>query len=144
MSKETVKMPENVGYVRPSKRRGKAKRSRRKIGLLVVIGLLLAGLAAGVIVQRHVERKAAAALNGTFVIGATEYEFDGRGSGCLHVEDAYHYAYTYKIRRETLRINYKAAEVHDAVYTFSLDGDTLTLIGGEGTAGGTYELQRKT
>ena len=125
-------MPENVGYVRPSKRRGKAKRVRRKIGVLVVIGLLLAGLAAGVIVQRHVERKAAAALNGTFVIGATEYEFDGRGSGCLHVGDAYHYAYTYKIRRETLRINYKAAEVHDAVYTFSLDGDTLTVDIGAG------------
>lgn len=143
MSKETVKMSENVGYVRPSKRCGKAKRTGRKIGVLVVAALLLAGLAAGVIVQRRVERKAAAALNGTFVFGATEYEFDGRGSGCLHVEGTYHYAYTYKIRRETLRINYKADEVHDAVYTFSLDGDTLTLTGGEGTAGGTYELQRK-
>lgn len=31
---------------------------------------------------------------------------------------------------------------HDATYEFSVKGDTLILIGGEGTIGGTYELTK--
>ena len=31
----------------------------------------------------------------------------------------------------------------DCTYTFSVNGNTLTLTGGEGTIGGTYELHRQ-
>lgn len=40
-------------------------------------------------------------------------------------------------------IDFSDEAVHDGTYTFSVDGDTLTLIGGEGTIGGSYELHRQ-
>ena len=39
-------------------------------------------------------------------------------------------------------IDYANESVWDSEYEFTVDGNTLTLIGGEGTVGGTYELKR--
>lgn len=38
---------------------------------------------------------------------------------------------------------YLNESVHDSNYGFTVDGDKLTLIGGEGTIGGTYELTKQ-
>ena len=86
----------------------------------------------------------AAVLNGTYVYDElTQYEFDGKGNGCMRLENEYHYEYKYSVSGDTLMLDFEADEVHDATYTFNLDNDKLTLTGGEGTTGGTYILTKK-
>ena len=48
----------------------------------------------------------------------------------------------YTIDGNKLMIDYANESVRDSEYEFTVDGNTLTLIGGEGTVGGTYELKR--
>ena len=86
-------------------------------------------------------------LAGVFVYGdETKYEFDGRGKGCMcltYEGHEHHYAYKYTMKDDQLFLKFKENEATDATYTYQLDGDVLTLEGGEGTAGGTYVLTRK-
>ena len=46
------------------------------------------------------------------------------------------------IKKDQVSIDYENKSVRDGTYTFSVDKDKLTLIGGEGTVGGTYTLTR--
>ena len=39
-------------------------------------------------------------------------------------------------------MDYENESVRDGTYSFSVENNTLTLIGGEGTVGGTYTLTR--
>ena len=39
-------------------------------------------------------------------------------------------------------MDYENESVRDGTYTFTVEDNTLTLIGGEGTVGGTYTLAR--
>ena len=73
--------------------------------------------------------------------GTTAYEFDGKGSGAMLLTLA-DYDFTYEIKDNQLYIDFVNESAHDATYEFSVKGDTLILIGGEGTIGGTYELTK--
>lgn len=75
----------------------------------------------------------------------TEYEFDGKGSGCMCIEETNHYEFTYTIDGDTLKIDYALDYVTDCEYAFTVDGDKLTFIGGNGTAepGKVYELTKE-
>lgn len=70
-----------------------------------------------------------------------EYEFTDDGKGCLCQDDA-HYHYTYKTDGDQLSMDFEANIVKDCVYTYTIVDNQLTLIGGEGTDGGTYKLNR--
>ena len=50
------------------------------------------------------------------------------------------YDFAYPIDGNKLMIDYANESVRDSEYEFTVDGNTLTLIGGEGTVGRTYEL----
>lgn len=52
------------------------------------------------------------------------------------------YDFTYEIKDNQLYIDFVNESAHDVTYEFSVKGDTLILIGGEGTIGGTYELTK--
>ena len=52
------------------------------------------------------------------------------------------YDFTYTIDGNKLMIDYANESVRDSEYEFTVDGNPLTLIGDEGTVGGTYELKR--
>lgn len=83
------------------------------------------------------------ALSGAWVYDQyTKYEFDGYGKGCMCLEDT-HYEYSYKINGNTLSMDFKNEAVHDCSYTFSVKDNTLTIVGGEGTTGGTYTLTKQ-
>lgn len=69
--------------------------------------------------------------------GTTAYEFDGKGSGAMLLTLA-DYDFTYEIKDNQLYIDFVNESAHDATYEFSVKGDTLILIGDEGTIGGTY------
>ena len=73
--------------------------------------------------------------------GTTAYEFSGDGNGALLLPNVT-YEFTYKIKKDQVSIDYENESVRDGAYTFSVDKDKLTLIGGEGTVGGTYTLTR--
>lgn len=74
--------------------------------------------------------------------GTTTYSFDGEGSGAMALPSI-SYDFTYKIDGNTLVIDYSNESVHDSTYEFTVDGDILTMVGGEGTVGGTYKLTRQ-
>lgn len=83
------------------------------------------------------------ALKGTFVYGeSVKYEFNGKGNGAMYDSNT-KYSYTYSIEENKLEIDFINEAVRDATYTFSIENNTLTLIGGEGTMGGEYILERE-
>ena len=53
-----------------------------------------------------------------------------------------HYEYSYEIKGDTLFMDFDNKVVHDCSYIFDIKGSELTLIGGEGTTGGTYVLHK--
>ncbi|MGI6664161.1 MAG: DUF5640 domain-containing protein [Christensenellaceae bacterium] len=84
-----------------------------------------------------------AAITGTFIFNdSTYYEFDGEGSGYMSLSTT-RYAYAYSISGDKLKLDFDNEAVRDCEYTFIYEGDTLTLVGGEGTTGGTYTLRRQ-
>ena len=48
----------------------------------------------------------------------------------------------YKINNGTLKLDFVEDVARDCDYSYSIDGKKLTLTGGEGTDGGTYELNK--
>lgn len=84
-----------------------------------------------------------AALYGTWTLdGAADYRFEEDGTGALLMPQTV-YSYTYTVKGDTLRIDFESDSIHDSAYTITVDGNTLTMVGGEGTAGGTYTLTKK-
>ena len=73
--------------------------------------------------------------------GTTAYEFSGDGNGALLLPNVT-YEFTYDIKKDQISIDYENESVRDGTYTFTVEDNTLTLIGGEGTVGGTYTLTR--
>lgn len=83
------------------------------------------------------------ALAGTWDFdGTMTYVFDGNGTGVMALPSI-SYDFTYTIDGNTLVIDYSNESVHDSTYEFTVDGDILTMVGGEGTVGGTYKLTRQ-
>ena len=71
----------------------------------------------------------------------TKYEFSEDGTGCLCADDV-HYEYTYKLSGKKVTIDFEKDIVRDCDYTYSVENNELTLVGGKGTDGGTYKLKK--
>ena len=67
--------------------------------------------------------------------------FEDGGLGALILPKT-SYAFTYVVEDDQLILDFESNKVVDCRYTASVSGDVLTLIGGEGTVGGTYELAK--
>ena len=74
--------------------------------------------------------------------GNTIYQFDGKGNGAMILPSAI-YDFTYNIDGDQIRIDFKNETVHDGTYTFTVTGNKLIIVGGEGTISGTYELAKE-
>lgn len=72
---------------------------------------------------------------------ATSYEFDGKEKGAMMVSGS-EYKFTYDITGKKLVIDYERDILVDGEYEFKVKKDVLTLTGGAGTSGDTYELTR--
>lgn len=115
--------------------------NNRKTGIkwMVSVAVIALALIAGIVALSHKRQP----LVGTWVYDEyTQYVFAEDGSGCLNVDDV-RYDYTYKTTGNKLTIDFSEDVVRDCEYTFSIDGTELTLIGGENTDGGTYQLTKK-
>ena len=73
--------------------------------------------------------------------GTTAYEFSGDGNGALLLPNVT-YEFTYEIKKDQISIDHENEPVRDGTYIFTVEDNTLTLIGDEGTVGGTYTLTR--
>lgn len=71
----------------------------------------------------------------------TEYVFSADGSGYLCADDV-HYEYRYQTIGDTLKLDFTEDVVQDCKYTYSITDGALTLVGGEGTDRGTYQLTK--
>lgn len=54
----------------------------------------------------------------------TEYEFDGKGNGCMCIEETNHYEFTYTIDGNTLKIDFALDYVTDCEYEFEIQNNT--------------------
>lgn len=135
----------NRAYTRqhiPQKRRtAKKRRQRRLLGISAAVLAIILLVVLIIVIARSCST-GTNVLSGTWALdGTTVYQFDGNGKGAM-VLHAVSYDFTYTIDGNKLVIDYRNESVHDATYEFTVDGDTLTLVGGEGTIGGTYELTK--
>lgn len=118
------------------------KRRRRKIIRAGIIALLVLAILIVGIVLICKSCSADNSIEGIWIYDeSTHYCFNEDGTGCMGVgnED---YEYNYTVKGSTVTIDFVQDFLHDCEYTFKVKGSTLTLIGGEGTAGGEYELRR--
>ena len=76
--------------------------------------------------------------------GTTAYEFDGKGVGTM-VLPSVSYDFKYEINGNELYIDFINESVHDSTYSFTVQTNTLTLVGGNDTAvpGKVYELTKQ-
>ena len=82
-------------------------------------------------------------LVGTWVYDEyTRYEFASDGSGQMLLDDT-SYPFAYSINGDLLYLDFADDTVTDATYTFAVEDNQLTLLGGEGTIGGSYELTKE-
>ena len=58
--------------------------------------------------------------------GTTVYVFDGKGSGALELPGA-KYEFRYKIRENTVSLDFADDKVRDISYEFTVDADKLTI-----------------
>ena len=122
-------------------RKRKKKQTQRRMVLCGAIAAL-AVIIVGIILLAKGCSGGTDALAGTWEFdGTTTYSFDGSGSGAMELPSI-SYDFTYTIDGNKLMIDYANKSVRYSEYEFTVDGNTLTLIGGEGTVGGTYELKR--
>ncbi len=123
-------------------RKRKKKQTQRRMVLCGAIAAL-AVIIVGIILLAKGCSGGTDALAGTWEFdGTTTYSFDGSGSGTMELPSI-SYDFTYTIDGNKLMIDYANESVRDSEYEFTVDGNTLTLVGDEGTVGGTYELKKK-
>lgn len=62
---------------------------------------------------------------------------------CLDEEN--HFEFTYSVDGDTVKLDFVLDYVTDCEYAFTVDGDNLTFVGGNGTAdpGKVYELTKQ-
>lgn len=129
---------------------------KHKILILLLLLIIIVGFMIVLITNRHsinevadisVSEEPSEITESDSIVGlwlytdGTKYEFEADMTGGMYIDD-YKYTYTYSAFDSELKIDYDNAEVHDSVYDYYFQDGKLKLIGGEGTAGGEYLLER--
>mgnify|MGYP004620531745 FL=1 len=103
---------------------------------------LAAGIAvlAAAVVLLVTQRSSAGKLAGTWIYNSSvSYTFDGEAAGAMY-DRGQAYEFAYKARGDKLTLTFADQMLETAHYQFAVNGSVLTLTGGEGTAGGVYQL----
>lgn len=132
----------NRQRTRAALRRKKIQRQRR-IFFGVIITLILALIIVVCVIIFKPRDTGLDLLTGVWKYDEyTQYEFDGSGNGCMCL-DTVHYEYTYSVSGDKVKLDFKDDAVHDCTYSFTIKEDNLTLVGEDGTVGGTYNLTKQ-
>lgn len=133
----TISRAEYNRWLAERKKRRRRKKIRAGIITLLVLAILIVGI---VLICKSCSNDNS--IEGIWIYDeSTHYCFNEDGTGCMGIGDE-DYEYTYTVKGNTVSIDFAQSFLHDCKYTFMIKGDTLTLVGGEGTAGGEYELRR--
>lgn len=116
-----------------------SRKEKQRQRLLVCIGALIVLLIIAVIIVILLPDSL---LEGKWDMdGVTAYEFYKSGKGALVLPSA-EYEFTYTVKDNTLYIDFEFDGAKDAQYVFSVEGNTLTLDGGNATTQGIYVLTK--
>lgn len=74
--------------------------------------------------------------------GNTLYSFDGRGNGCL-LAGTDEYNFTYTVDEDKVYLDFESESAKDVGYTFTVQGDKLTLVRIGDIITGSFELTKK-
>ena len=140
--------PSSKGRYLSPKRKAAIKRRKRQRAVIVSLFALLIVILIVVLICKGCAggKKDLSVLQGTWYYDQyTEYEFDGKGNGCMCIDKTNHYEFTYDIDGDTLKVDYALDYVTDCEYAYTVEKDKLTLVGGNGTAepGKVYELTKQ-
>ena len=123
-----------------NRKRRRKRKSGKWIALVVLLGVIISVAVIGTAI--HFLRNENP-LVGTWVYDEhTQYIFEKDGTGKLFADDVA-YDYIYSVEGDRLTIDFTKDIVRDCEYTFTTDNGILTLVGGSGTDGGSYKLNRK-
>lgn len=132
--------------VRQNRRKAATRRSQRNrlIWINIILVFVLAAIIGLLISENHSNAiRELKQFQGTWKYDEyTQYEFDGSGNGCMCLENL-HYEYTYTVKGNKLKLDFKDNVVRDCTYAFLIKDDSMTINGGEGTVGGTYKLHKQ-
>ena len=125
-----------VRYLSP-KRKAAIKRRKRQRAVIVSLFALLIVILIVVLICKGCAggKKDLSVLQGTWYYDQyTEYEFDGKGNGCMCIDKTNHYEFTYDIDGDTLKVDYALDYLSDCEDTYTVDAEKLTRLGGNDTA----------
>lgn len=122
----------------PNRKRIAARKRRMRQIRAVVIGILFLAVLVIIILlicRGYGSKGKLSELTGSWKYDEyTVYEFNGEGNGCMCLDGDTHYEFTYTVTKDVLKLDFKLDYVTDCEYTFEIDKDTLTLVGGNGTS----------
>lgn len=127
------------------KKRKKVKKTSDKKYYISLLAIIVASIVLAAVFWISISRENAIAekLTGLWIYdSATSYEFKEKETGILYVEDR-EYKFVFKIKGETLRIDFENENVLDCQYKIWFENEMLYMEGEEGTSGGVYELAKK-
>ena len=130
-------------YLSPTRKTAIKRRKRQRAVIVSLLALLFVVLIIVLICKGCSGRTDALAGKWDFD-GTTAYEFDGKGVGTM-VLPSVSYDFKYEINGNELYIDFINESVHDSTYSFTVQTNTLTLVGGNDTAvpGKVYELKKQ-
>lgn len=130
-------------YLSPTRKTAIKRRKRQRAVIVSLLALLFVVLIIVLICKGCSGRTDALAGKWDFD-GTTAYEFDGKGVGTM-VLPSVSYDFKYEINGNELYIDFINESVHDSTYIFTVQTNTLTLVGGNDTAvpGKVYELTKQ-
>lgn len=155
---QTSRQPvKNQTYTRqhiPQKRRtAKKRKQHRLLGIsaavlaIILLAILIIAVARSCSVGGNVLNGGSVpngtdVLNGTWNLdGITVYQFDGKGNGALKLPDNT-YSFTYKMKDNSLSIDFESESARDITYTFTVKNEKLLLVSTEKDKEITYELTK--
>lgn len=129
-----------IKHTSARKRRRKRSNIGKKTALIITMTVIIAAVI--ILIGTQVGKKPNE-LVGTWVYDEhTQYVFEKDGTGKLLADDVV-YDYMYSIKDDKLIIDFTKDIVRDCEYTFKIHDGILTLVGGSGTDGGSYKLNKK-
>ena len=143
---QTVRQPiNNRTYTRQhiTQKRRKAKKCKqhRLLGIsaavlaITLLAILIIAVAKSCSIGTDV-------LSGTWDLdGITVYQFNGKGNGSLKLPDST-YSFTYKMKDNSLSIDFESESARDITYTFTVENEKLLLVSIEKGKEITYELTK--
>ncbi len=122
------------------RKRRRKKRIRQTVAFFAVVAVIIAAI---ILIVRSCSAAQKDALYGKWNLdGTTVYVFDGKGNGKMELpEKSYDFHYT--IQDSTVIIDFTDENAKDFSYDFTVENDTLTLVGKEKKETFTYSFKKQ-